>query len=50
VDAKQFADYTSKNQAYALASAGTLRSVQLGPVQQGMQSSDTFVGVGGGAL
>jgi phage-related protein len=50
VDAKQFADYTSKNQAYTLASAGTLRSVQLGPVQQGMQSSDTFVGVGGGAL
>lgn len=49
VDAKQFADYTSRNQAYALSSAGTLRSVQLGPVQQGMQSSDTFVGVGGGA-
>lgn len=49
VDAKQFADYTSRNQAYALSSAGTLRSVQLGPVQQGMQSSDAFVGVGGGS-
>lgn len=48
VDAKQFADYTSRNQAYSLTSAGTLRSVQLGPVQQGMQSTDTFVGVGGG--
>lgn len=47
VDAKQFADYTSRNQAYSLSSAGSLRSVQLGPTQQGMQSSDTFVGVGG---
>lgn len=48
VNAKQFADYTSRNQSYALSSAGALRSVQLGPVQEGMQSSDTFVGVGGG--
>lgn len=48
VDAKQFADYTSRNQAYSLSSAGSLRSVQLGPVQQGMQSNDRFVGVGGG--
>jgi phage-related protein len=48
VDAKQFADYTSRNQAYSLSSAGSLRSVQLGPVQQGMQSTDAFVGVGGG--
>jgi phage-related protein len=47
VDGKQFADYTSRNQAYALSSAGALRSVQLGPVQQGMQSTDRFVGVGG---
>jgi phage-related protein len=47
VDAKQFADYTSRNQAYSLSSAGSLRSVQLGPVQQGMQSDDRFVGVGG---
>lgn len=47
VDAKQFADFTSRNQAYALSSAGALRSVQLGPVQQGMQSTSTFVGVGG---
>lgn len=49
VDAKQFADYTSRNQAYSLSSAGSLRSVQLGPVQQGMQSGDTFIGVGGAA-
>lgn len=49
VDAKQFADYTSRNQAYSLASAGTLRSVQLGPVQQGMRSPDEFIGVGGAA-
>ena len=47
VDAKQFADYTSRNQAWALSSAATLRSVQLGPTQQGMQSVNKFVGVGG---
>lgn len=47
VDGKQFADYTSRNQAWSLSSAGSLRSVQLGPTQQGMQPSDTFVGVGG---
>lgn len=47
VDAKQFADYVSRNQAHALSSVGTLRSVQLGSTQQGMQSPNRFVGVGG---
>jgi phage-related protein len=47
VDGKQFADYASRNQAYSLQSGGTLRSVSPGPVQQGMQSGDTFVGVRG---
>lgn len=47
VDGKQFADYASRNQAYSLQSGATLRSVSPGPVQQGMQPSDNFVGVRG---
>ena len=47
VDGKQFAEYASRNQAYALASAATLRSVSIGPLQQGMTSPDGFVGVRG---
>jgi hypothetical protein len=48
-DARQFSEIVNRNDAYALASQGTLRSVNRGPVQEGMHGADFLTGVGGAA-
>lgn len=48
-DARQFSEIVNRNDAYALASQGALRSVNRGPVQEGMHGADFLTGIGGAA-